>query len=85
MRGKLTTAKLLHVEHNRWWTERLLSGWKPCEKPAEKARQKELKDSYMHWDMVPFDRLDAFTQDLDKVCIAAMAACGFVDAKREQD
>ena len=77
--------KLLRVEHNRWWTERLLSGWKPCEKPAEKARQKELKASYMHWDMVPFDQLDAFTQDLDRVCIAAMAACGFVDAKRGQD
>ena len=73
--------KLLRVEHNRWWTERLLSGWKPCEKPSEKARQKELKASYMHWDMVPFDQLDEFTQDLDGVCIAAMAACGFVEAK----
>ena len=48
-------------------------------------RQKELKASYMHWDMVPFGRLDAFTQELDRVCIAAMAACGFVDAKRGQD
>jgi len=69
--------KLLHAEHNRWWTERLLAGWKPCAKPADKAEKEALKAVYKHWDMVPFDRLDDFTRGLDRVCIAAMAACGF--------
>lgn len=80
-----TRKRMLHAEHNRWWTERLLAGWKPCEKPldADKALRKkkeaELKSSYQHWDMVPFDQLDAYTKDLDKVNIAAMAACGYID------
>ena len=69
--------KLQHAEHNRWWTERLLAGWQPCAKPADKAEKEALKAAYRHWDMVPFDRLDDFTQGLDRVCIAAMAACGF--------
>ena len=79
-----TRKRVLHAEHNRWWTERLLAGWKPCEKPmdADKALRKkkeaELKSSYQHWDMVPFDQLDDFTRDLDKVNIAAMSACGYL-------
>ena len=69
--------KLLRAEHNRWWTERLLAGWQPCAKPADKAEKDALKAAYKHWDMVPFDRLDDFTKEIDRVCVAAMAACGF--------
>jgi len=82
-----TRKRVLHAEHNRWWTERLLAGWKPCAKPmdADKAQRKQkeakLKSSYRHWDMVPFDQLDESTKDLDKVNIAAMAACGFIDCQ----
>lgn len=78
-----TRMRVLHAEHNRWWTERLLAGWKPCAKPMDadkvlrKKREAELKSSYQHWDMVPFDQLDAFTKDLDKVNVAAMAVCGY--------
>lgn len=70
-------GKLLRAEHNRWWTERLLAGWKPCAKPADKAEKGAMKAAYQHWDMVPFDRLDDFTRGLDRVCIAAMSVCGF--------
>lgn len=69
--------KLLHAEHNRWWTERLLAGWQSCSKPADKAEKTALKAAYLHWDMIPFDQLDAFTQGLDRVSIAAMSVCGF--------
>ena len=75
----------LHAEHNRWWTVRLLAGWKPCEKPMDadralrKKKEAELKSSYQHWDMDPFDQLDAYTKKLDKVNIIAMAACGYID------
>ena len=82
-----TRKRVLHAEHNRWWTERLLAGWKPCAKPMEadkalrKKKEVELKSSYLHWDMVPFNQLDSCTQDLDKVSIAAMAACGYIDCQ----
>ena len=70
-------ARLLRAEHGRWWTERLLSGWKPCEKPADKAERGARKAAFLHWDLVPFDRLDDTTKELDRVPAAAMAALGF--------
>jgi hypothetical protein len=69
--------KLMHAEHNRWWTERLLAGWQPCAKPADKAEKAALKAAYLHWDMIPFEQLDTFTQGLDRVAVAAMSVCGF--------
>ena len=82
-----TRRRLLHAEHNRWWTERLLAGWKLCPKPNDpdkterKRHQEELKAKYCHWDMIPFDQLDDFTKDIDKVCIATMALQGEVGSK----
>lgn len=79
-----TRKRVLHAEHNRWWTERLLAGWKPCVKPTDedkdsrKKKEDALKASYQHWDMVPFDQLDGFTRDLDKVNIVAMSVCGYL-------
>lgn len=70
--------RLMHAEHNRWWTERLLAGWEPCAKPADAAEKRALKASYCHWDMVPFDKLDASTREFDRVAIAAMSVCGFL-------
>jgi hypothetical protein len=67
-------GRMLRAEHNRWWTERLLAGWVPCEKPADKADKEAKKNAFQHWDLAPFNRLDDFTKDLDKVSIAAMAA-----------
>ena len=69
--------RMLRAEHNRWWTERLLAGWKPCPKPADKAGEKTAKAAFTHWDMVPFDQLDASTKELDRVPLAAMVALGF--------
>ena len=69
--------RMLRAEHNRWWTERLLAGWVPCAKPAGKAEAAALKETFYHWDMVPFEQLDDFTKDLDKVSAAAMVALGF--------
>lgn len=68
-----TRSRLMHAEHNRWWTERLLTGWQPCRKPVDKAEAELLKASYKHWDMVSFDQLDEFTRGLDRVAVAAMA------------
>ena len=66
--------RLLRAEHNRWWTERLLAGWKPCPKPADDAGKDAEKAAFRHWDMVPFDRLGDFTKELDRVPLAAMIA-----------
>lgn len=68
---------MLHAEHNRWWTERLLAGWIPCERPSGKEDGRRMKNLCQHWDMIPFEDLDVFTKDLDRVSIAAMAVLGF--------
>ena len=77
-RNAESRLKLLHAEHNRWWTERLLSGWQPCEKPANPSERQSLKAAFCHWDMIPFAQLDASTQELDRVNIAAMSVCSFI-------
>lgn len=81
-----TRMRMMHAEHNRWWTERLLAGWKPCVKPMDadkslrKKKENELKASCKHWDMIPFVQLDSYTKDLDRVNIAALVACGYIDS-----
>lgn len=62
-------ARLLRAEHDRWWTERLLAGWK--------KDKKKNKDAFLHPNLVPFDELDHFTKELDRAPIAAMVALGF--------
>ena len=61
--------KLLKAEHNRWWSERLLGDW------WLGARDNERR---LHPNLVPFEELDDFTKDIDKLCIAAMAQQGFI-------
>ena len=63
--------KLLKAEHNRWWSERLLGDWRLG------ARDNERR---LHPNLVPFEELDDFTKDIDKLCIAAMAQQGFIAA-----
>jgi hypothetical protein len=67
----------LRAEHNHWWTERLLAWWVPCVKPAGKAETAALKETFHHWDIVPFEQLDNFTKDLDGGPAVAMVALGF--------
>ena len=70
--GALTSPKcraMLHAEHNRWWTERILDGWILGER---------CNDKFIHDKMVPFDKLDALTADNDRINIAAMARHGFL-------
>lgn len=61
--------RLLKAEHNRWWAERLLGEWRVGKR--DDARR-------IHPNLVPFDELDDFTKDIDKICIAAMARQGYV-------
>lgn len=56
--------KLLKAEHNRWWSERLLNDWR---------LGKRDNDNKLHPNLVPFEELDDFTKDVDKLCIAALA------------
>ena len=63
--------KLLKAEHNRWWAERLLADWRPGKRD---------NDRRLHPNLVPFEQLDEFTKDVDKLCIAAMAQQGFIVA-----
>ena len=61
--------QLLKAEHNRWWTERLLANWRVGAR--DNARR-------LHPNLVPFDELDDFTKDIDKICIASMVRQGFI-------
>ena len=63
--------KLLKAEHNRWWAACLLEGWRLGTKD---------KEHRIHNNLVPFEELDDFTKDIDKLCIAAMAQQGFIAA-----
>ena len=63
-------ARLLKAEHNRWWAERLLAGWRYAEARDNVRRH--------HPDMKAFESLKPHVQDLDKICIAAMARQGFI-------
>ena len=63
----------LGLERVAFW-----AAWRPCRKPADKTEKEAMKACYRHWDMVPFDQLDDFTQGLDRVVIAAMSVCGLI-------
>ena len=63
--------KLLKAEHNRWWAERLLADWRPGKRD---------NDRRLHPNLVPFEKLDELTKDVDKLSIAAMAQQGFIAA-----
>lgn len=61
--------RLLKAEHNRWWAERLLADWRVGERDDVRR---------IHPNLVPFEQLDDFTKDIDKICIAAMVRQGFI-------
>lgn len=66
----MSCMALLHAEHNRWWTERLLQGWRYAPVRDNANRQHPL--------MVRFDDLDKTIQSNDKINLAAMFQCGFL-------
>ena len=61
--------RLLKAEHNRWWTERLLGDWRVGERDDVRR---------IHPNLVPFEALDDFTRDIDKIGIAAMVRQGYL-------
>lgn len=69
----------LKAEHNRWWTEKLLGGWIPDANRNQGDESHADKSNMIHGDMVPFERLSEGVKDKDKINIAAMAACGFIE------
>lgn len=62
--------RLLKAEHNRWWVERLLADWRVGERDDVRR---------IHPNLVPFEQLDDFTKDIDKICIAAMVRQGYLN------
>jgi hypothetical protein len=50
-------GRLARIEHRRWWSDRLLRGWRPG--PRDNARR-------LHPDMIPFETLSAETQEKDR-------------------
>jgi hypothetical protein len=70
--------KVLKAEHNRWWTEKLLTGWLPDLNGVINDDSHADKKSMLHGDMIPFEQLSEVVKDKDKIHIAAMAACGFI-------
>lgn len=70
---------VLKAEHDRWWTEKLLGGWLQDDNAERKDDSHADKPRMLHGDMVPFERLSDEVKDKDKVNIAAMVACGFIE------
>ena len=71
-------VKALKAEHNRWWTEKILAGWKPSGPKSADGSSHADKANMIHGDMVPFEELSDEVKDKDKINIAAMAAFGFL-------
>ena len=69
---------VLRAEHNRWWTEKLLSGWTYDPKVAAGNESHADKQNMLHGDMVPSENLPEGVKDKDKINIAAMAVYGFI-------
>lgn len=70
--------KALEAEHNRWWTEKLLSGWISDSKVNHNMGSHANITQRVHKDMIPFDELSDEVKDKDKINIAAMIICGFI-------
>lgn len=73
-----TAEKILKAEHNRWWTERLLSGWIQDNQLSNKAGSHADKNHLLHGDMIPFEQLTDEEKGKDKICIASMYALEYV-------
>jgi hypothetical protein len=58
--------KIARMEHNRWMAEKNIGGFMLVERVPDKKLGIYLKD-YLncHWDLVPFDELDAETREYD--------------------
>jgi hypothetical protein len=69
---------VLKAEHNRWWTEKLLSGWTYDPKVVTGDESHADKPNMLHGDMVPSEMLSEGVKDKDKINIAAMAVYGFI-------
>ena len=69
---------VLKAEHNRWWTEKLLTGWQYDGSVGLADGSHADKPQMLHGDMVPFDQLADAVKDKDKINIAAMAAFDFI-------
>lgn len=75
---------LMRLEHDRWCAERFMSGWRYCDKPESKDKQKEAKAKKLNWCLCPFDELSPEDQQKDKdVCDIAAKLHGLLDAKSE--
>ena len=72
--------RVLRAEHDRWWTERLLAGWIPDPTARPGVESHADKSHLIHGDMVPCEELNPSVKDKDKICIAAMAVCGYWEA-----
>ena len=74
----VAAERILRAEHNRWWTEKLLTGWMYDPNVATNDESHADKKRMLHGDMVPFERLSEGVKDKDKINIAAMAAYDFI-------
>lgn len=73
---------LMRLEHDRWCAERLMNGWRYCDKPEGNDKQKEAKAKKMNWCLCDYDELSAEDQQKDKdVCDIAAKLHVLMDAK----
>lgn len=60
----------LRAEHNRWWTERLLAGWRFSEQRDDKQ--------FLHPNLIEFEKLPVEIQALDLLSLVAMRNAGLL-------
>ncbi len=58
--------RIARMEHNRWIAEKTINGFVHIDRPPDRSLANFLKEYLKcHWDMIPYDELDAGTRQYD--------------------
>ncbi len=75
--------KIARMEHNRWIAEKNIGGFILIENVPEKKLKTFLKENLKcHWDLVPFDDLDAETMEYDTFTFRMAPVIAHLNKKR---
>jgi len=78
-----TWDKIARMEHNRWNAEKYINGFVQVEGVGDKGLGNFLKGNLKcHWDLVPFDDLDAETQAYDTFTFKMAPVIAHLNKKR---
>ncbi|HLF65440.1 MAG TPA: NAD-binding protein [Saprospiraceae bacterium] len=75
--------KIARMEHNRWTAEKSINGFILIDKITERELGAFVKENLKcHWDLIPFEQLDAETQEYDKFTFKMAPVIAHLNHKR---